>query len=94
MKTTYYNLVVCENCYGELSSKQEIYSDGRCPLCGYKSKSACTVISSKDLAYTTKRIRTQWHPKKFWKFFETTRTLHAFSDEDKETIRRHLDHTR
>jgi hypothetical protein len=39
----YENVRRCVNCHGHLSYSEVMYSDGRCPLCGYKAEGACTI---------------------------------------------------
>ena len=59
-KTAYF----CTNCHGEVSWRTKMDSDGRCPLCGYKGKDACTIMDTKETAYKLVRINPFY---KFWK---------------------------
>ena len=44
----YINVYSCVNCNKELSNHQLMYSDGRCPLCGHKAVSACTIVKCNE----------------------------------------------
>ena len=46
----------CGHCEKELSYRQVMYSLGRCPLCGYKSKSASSVVATKEKAFKIVKI--------------------------------------
>ena len=58
----YYSLNCCTNCHNILTSNQQMYSNGTCPMCGNISKS--TIVDSyKRLAYRVEVTQPWW---KFW----------------------------
>lgn len=54
----------CIKCHQELTDFQRMYSNGRCPLCGYKHPSACTIVEVFERPFKWVRINPRW---KFWK---------------------------
>ena len=59
----YHNAHFCVNCDEELSSFERMYSDGRCPYCGFKHPSSCTIVRTKEGFYYYERVAPWW---KFW----------------------------
>lgn len=53
----------CIECDGELSDYQKYNSHGRCPLCGYKSPSACTIVEIYEKPYRNLYMKPLWM---FW----------------------------
>ena len=49
----YVNIYQCVKCNGDLTFEQKMLSHGRCPLCGYKDPSACTIVKCNE---STKEI--------------------------------------
>jgi predicted RNA-binding Zn-ribbon protein involved in translation (DUF1610 family) len=47
----FYNEIFCVSCNEILSSDEQMYSNGRCPKCGYKDEDACTVVKTYDRGY-------------------------------------------
>lgn len=43
----------CVNCDTKLTDNERMYSDGMCPHCGYKDKSACTIVEAYEKAEET-----------------------------------------
>jgi len=54
----------CVNCEAVLGEFVRMYSDGRCPECGFKGKSAGTIVDTTEHAYRNKRGGRWWQ---FWK---------------------------
>ena len=54
----------CESCKRAVSDHTKMYSNGRCPLCGYKGSSACTMMDVTEHAYRNVRCGPWWA---FWK---------------------------
>lgn len=46
----YINVRRCVNCNKKLSDYEVMYSSGRCPKCGYKSKRARTIVDTTESA--------------------------------------------
>ena len=63
----YYNAWFCVECDAELTSGQRMYSDGRCPECGFKHKSAGTIVQTYEKGFRYKTIKS----KHWWQFNET-----------------------
>lgn len=49
----------CVECEGVLTSRQRHYADGRCPLCGYKSKFAGTIVVTTERGF-------RYKPRPWW----------------------------
>jgi hypothetical protein len=47
----------CVSCDGELTDWQVMYSNGRCPKCGFKGESAGTIVDTNERAY---RVDLPW----------------------------------
>ena len=46
----------CVKCDVELSKHEIMYSDGRCPYCGFKGESACTIVDVVEKPYKEVKI--------------------------------------
>lgn len=44
--------------------REVMYSDGRCPYCGYKGRGACTIVACEEYGWRYK------HKPPWWKFWE------------------------
>ena len=53
----------CVNCHKPMSYETRFHSSGRCPMCGFKHPSSCTIIKTYEVPYRLKRIAPWW---KFW----------------------------
>ena len=60
----YYNEHLCFNCEKELSIEEKMFSDGRCPRCGWKSPLAGTVCKTIERGYRLQTTGKWWQ---FWK---------------------------
>lgn len=61
---TYKNAEFCVNCKEELTKHEIMYSNGRCPKCGYKGENAVTICDTFERGYRLVRK----YP--FWMFWE------------------------
>lgn len=57
----------CINCDAEITWQVKMASQGRCPMCGHKSKRAGTIVETNDKAYRMRRTAPRW---KFWQSLE------------------------
>lgn len=56
----------CVSCHRSLTDDEEFYSKGICPKCGYKDKSACTIVATYTKIYRKVYTYTpKWY--EFWK---------------------------
>lgn len=53
------NIERCIKCEGALSYVVVMGSHGRCPLCGYKHPSSCTIIKTRE--YAVKYVHKVWY---------------------------------
>lgn len=61
----WFTLYRCVGCKGELSYTTMMYSEGRCPLCGFKHPDACTIVECSESA--ARRVYPSW-----WNFWHYT----------------------
>jgi DNA-directed RNA polymerase subunit RPC12/RpoP len=61
---TYRTAYFCVSCKEEMSFETMMHSHGRCPHCGFKHPSACTVVACFERGYYYKKINPWW---KIWK---------------------------
>jgi len=54
----------CANCKKPMSFHVEMYSRGRCPMCGFKGANSVTICETIEAPYRVVRINPFW---KFWK---------------------------
>lgn len=71
--STYYNARFCKNCLHELTQDEALYSNGRCPLCGFQDPNACTIVETFSRGYWVE----SWYdpPKKWWQFWRRRPTV-------------------
>lgn len=52
--TDWYNGYKCKKCDEILTYHQKMYSNGRCPSCGFKFSNAVTIVTTIEFAYRYK----------------------------------------
>ncbi len=59
----------CVECKKPINEIDKMYSDGRCPHCGFKHKNACTIVKTTEHAVKIVKKPIE-PPPKFWEFWK------------------------